>query len=82
MEIDRIDMRFSLEAGALIRGTVRNHLNKLKRDLMWEDGLIDVNISEDKYLITSTFEVQIHHILEPNAIDVKKAVERYVAQLG
>ena len=82
MEIDRINMKFRLEAGAIIKSTVKNHLNRMKRDLEWRDRLISVDIYEEKYLLSSTFEVQIKHILESDAKAVESAVEKYVAQLG
>lgn len=82
MEIDRINFRFRLEAGALIRSAVRNHIEKLKHDLVWKDGLIETEIYEEKYFLSSIFEVHVKHILEPDAEMLEKAVRKYVAQIG
>lgn len=57
-------MKFSLEAGALIRSSIRNALNKMKIELEYADPKCTVTITEQKSLLESEFVFVAMNITE------------------
>jgi len=72
-------LRFSLEAGIFLRRQVRLALNKLRRDVEWQEPEVIFKIEEEKGFINSTFYVEVINISAPLAISVKEGIEKFVS---
>lgn len=75
-------LRFPLEVGILLRSSVRRALNKLKRDVEWEEPQAVFKIEEEKGLLSSIFYVEITNISAQLALSVKSGVEKFVEELS
>ena len=75
-------LRFPLEAGALIRGQIRNHLHRMKSDIEWKISGSSVSIDEVKNLLSSTFYISIDNIDEDEAKVIKHSIEYWVESIN
>ena len=78
----RGNMRFSLEVGALYRGSIRRAFDKMEFDLRQRDPDTFVYVKESKGFIESTFYIEIVNIRENDAQSVKRSIEGWVEQLS